>query len=190
MLAKFDNPNQVDRGIATSARAVCHDNLSDHYTGVGVNVYLTFTLLIPILFMIILAVLIRSAHKRIHSIIVSSPENYPTFAGVTLAMAYLMLFVLCMDMIAVHYYRRDRHEFYPVTEESKFNIFILAITLSFDLFAAIPFFVCMIYLCCTVNKGNCSCYNSLRKRCLEKACPICTIPCFYVIFGSYHQNDV
>lgn len=116
--------------------------------------------------MIILSVLIRSSHKRIHSIIVSSPHNYPTFAGLTLTLSWILLFVLSMDCLAIHYYRTGNHQFKHVTEaDTRFNLYILIGTIALDFVITVSFFFFLTFLCCIANKDCCITSKDCNKDC-------------------------
>lgn len=183
----------------TGARAVCQDHFSKRYSNKGVNLYLTFTIVFPLLIMTVLAPIIQSSRKEIHKIIVSSPQNYSTFAGVTIASAYLLIFIFCMDCAALHFYlNNDKLESYPFSTEKKYNLSVVAVTFGLDLFMVLHFILCLTSLSCIANendycnddKEDCCGENGrcTTNSCLKISLPCCCMPYFYVFFGRHLQK--
>ena len=101
-------------------------------------------------------------------------------AGVALAGVHVLLFVLCLDAAAVYFYLTKNHEYAEDEVDRKFNLFVVLITIGMDVFVALQFLYCMLYLCCSQiykHYKYCIC-------CCECCLPFTLAPYFYVIFGD------
>lgn len=126
--------DQIVQDITSDAQAVCDEELKEEFFNRReVDVYLSFTVVIPFIAMVIIVLIIRSIHPALHSRLTKSSDDHPNLVGFTLAGIHVLLFILAMDCAAVHYYRTNEHEYSEYNVSKEFNIFILPITLSFDL---------------------------------------------------------
>ena len=150
--------------LAINAQALCIDHLkqSDYFSSKEVLAFFIFTMLIPIIATVILVIFIRSKHQRIYDELTKSSTGYHTLAGVTLTSVYMLVYMLIMDMLAVHWYNYDKHEL-KGTVRNYVNVFTPAITLSLNLLMTGHLLLFVVYLCCVRllkdNKTYWSCLN-------------------------------
>ena len=150
--------------ITSNAQAVCEGDLKDKFFGRHeVHLFFSLTLSIPFIFMAVLAVVARSLHPYIHKGLNESAKYHP---GFTLTGMYLLAFVLSMDIVALIYYVKDKHEFKDDEVHGEFNVYITIITFTFDLIICSQFALCMLYLCCTrVDEKKCSLPKNIILTC-------------------------
>lgn len=143
--SKYGDPASATQDITSKSQAVCTTRLKEEFFRKHeVRLYLSLTLFIPVIFMVVLAVLVRSVHPLVHEKLQKSPARYhPVLAGSALAGTYLMVFVLCMDCAAVHYNRQRDHEYKEYDVHGEFNFFILL-----DWMFLCPYFSCCVCFTC------------------------------------------
>lgn len=140
------------RDFKSSTQVVCKAQLKDRYFDIlGAHLYLSFSLLLPIITMLILVAFMRSAHDRIFHKLTA---NHPSFAALAVIGTYLVLYIWSVDfaatiLIAKHSYSGD-------IDYMSFNLFIVFFTMFLDGIAVLYFIICMLYLCCTqLHKDSC-----------------------------------
>ena len=111
--SKYNDPTQVVQDITSRAQVVCEADLKNSYyfRSKEAHLYLSFTVLLPILLMANIVACVRSMHKEIDKKLTESRKSYPFLAGFTLAAVYFFIFVIFMDAIAVYYYASNNHEY-------------------------------------------------------------------------------
>lgn len=161
--------------------SVCEDDLKDKYfSGKEIRLFFSMIVLLPIIIMLILAVIIRSTHRYVHTELTKSSIHHPMFAGLTLTGVHILLFILCLDAAAFYFYRKNMHEYSNDGVKENFNLFVVFITIIMDVVVALQFLFCMLYLCCSQMYKECKCC----KCCCECCLPFFIAPYFYVIFGQ------
>ena len=178
--------------ITSHAKSVCDENLEDtkFIDSDEVRMFFSMAILIPIITMMVLVLIVRSTHKHIHTRITGTSEKgYQNLVGLTLAGITVMMYILCMDMAAVHYYRVEYSE---KSLGNTINLFSPAITLILDLMVSIPCLTLMIYL--SSVQLSCLCLRHTHEYpCLSKVVTLLNVRSytkmfialyFYVIFGS------
>ena len=176
--------------ITSHAKSVCDEKLEDTdlIDSDEVRVFFSMVILVPIITMVILVIIVRSTHEHIHTRITGTSEKgYQNLVGFTLAGIIVMIFILLMDIVAVHYYSIDEDEYRSNSLRDTVNLFSPAITLVFDLIITIPCLTFIIYVC-SVQVAQKKRPLWLSKMVLylkvTSYLKVFTVPYFYVIFGS------
>ena len=167
--------------LESGAQAVCTDHMKEtEYFNSDTRVYFIFAMLIPAIVMTILAIFIRSEHRTIYNKLARPGTGYHTLAGVTLASVHVLLFVLVMDVLAVHRYHYDLYELSESDVRDFINIFSPVITLSLDLLVTLQLVLFMLYLCCAeLHREGCP-----LGRCLNTGLFCLVVPFLYVMLGK------
>ena len=200
----MDSVNVV-QDITSHAKSVCDENIENTklIDSDEVRVFFSMVILVPIITMAVLVLIVRSTHERIHTRITrTSEKGYQNLVGFTLAGIIVMIFILFMDMAAVHYYTIDEHKDKHLNKSdsiySTVNLFSPAVTLGLDLIITIPCLTFIIYLWSVqiqiprlpqfialtcLRRFMRSVQNKITK-CIAPSYLTFVMPFFYVIFGS------
>ena len=171
--------------ITSSAQAICTDDLRNEYLGNSKShLFFSFIVLVPIAFMIVLAVFIRSVHRHMHTELTKSPDHHPVLVGFTLTGSYLLLFIFAMDVAAIHCYITGC---YKITDLHVDNIRILFATFVLD---AIITLQCLIFMLYLLGRGVLSDFMCTCEKCCQCTFSWCIVPYFYAIFGSKRQDEI
>ena len=191
---KYVDPVSVVQDITSHAKSVCDEKFKETklINSDEVRVFFSMVILVPIITMAILVLVVRSTHEHIHDKITgTSAKGYQNLVGFTLAGIIVMIFILIMDMAAVHYYSVDEDEYRSNSLHGTVNLFSPAITLVFDLIITILCLTFIIYVC-SVQVAQKKRTSRLAKILLylkvTSYLKVFTVPYFYVIFGSKTES--
>ena len=149
--------------------------MKEKYFGEEARVFLVcYGIVLPIIFISVLAVIARSTHKKINSTLAKS-SGYSILAGATLATTVIMLFIICADAYAVHLYVIRNHEYKDNDVHDTFNLWIVTVTLAMDSVITLQFSLFLLYMIYSRHDVNDRCLQTLTY---------CLIPYFYAIFGN------
>lgn len=166
---------------------MCEEELKEtFFRGKRINTFLSFTLLLPFIFMVIIVVVLRSIHPMVQRKLTESPADHPSLAGFALAGFHMLVFILVMDIIAVHYFKTNNHEYSQDDVKDTFNLFILVFTLIFDVIVTVIFIIFLLRLSCIASKikGR---YSDSCSKCISR---FIILPYFYCLFGSKSYQGV
>lgn len=177
----------VKLGTNMLTQAECYSELDrNYYKSVNTHVYLSYVLCLPLLFITLLVMVVRSLKTSITTKL-SNSANHPNVAGLVLTGIFYHLFFLAMDAVAVYNMLVDRElgDLPNANAHERFNFFATWITLSFNLFITMTLLLCSAYLhskhICGRNKGDCCLFRHIFPRVFS--------PLFYVIFGDFDMED-
>ena len=188
MYAKYNDPSQVTRERSSLTKVICYEDLGrDYYSRYTTKMFISCTILFPIFFITMTAIVVRSLHTEIN-VAVAKPSNHGNIAALILIGIFGECTVLGMDIAGVIYVYEKSDVFKDDKQELKnaANLIVPYVTLAFDLAIAIWMILGLLYLWCSrIHKGN----NELSKDYLTQVLPFCFKPCFYIIFGELNHNE-
>lgn len=146
--ARFTVQSNVQREN-TFARAVCSDDLYDIYYSGNDSAFvfsiLSATIVLPLIAVIIFMVSVR----RLSGDAVSSltkPSNHDNIVAVSFVGAVVTIFIIVIDIFACSVVANDKHEYSREVQRGSINLYIIYVTLSFNIIFAIPLVLCLLYL--------------------------------------------
>ncbi len=181
--AKYNDPSRVTRERSSLTKVVCYEDLGrDYYSRYTTKMFISCTILIPIFFITMTAIVVRSLHTEIN-VALAKPSNHGNMAALILIGIFAECTVLGMDIAAVIYVYEKSDVFKNDTQELKnaANLIVPYVTLAFDLAIAIWMILGLLYLWCSHIRIN-------RNGCLTRIFPLCFKPCFYIIFGELNHD--
>lgn len=204
MYAKFTAIANVEHGDFETDRsfAVCEER--NHLANKGpVKFFMINVLLLPLMFLILIATVVRSLHREIHAII-APKSGHHNLTGLALTGMTVTLYVLGCDIIAM-YYSCGVGDVVLISCATTAFLMIYSVVASFILILILLFISCkLVNECCNPSRpgrgnlqqyndnGSCigyrractSCSNCILMRCLR----FCFRPFFWATFGYFQQN--
>ncbi len=186
LYAKYSDYRDIELGDNALEQAECYNELDKNYIdSINVYVFMSYVLCLPIFFIILLIMVVRSLSNAITTKL-SSSLNHPTVTGMVLTGVFVHFCCLSLDMMAIYYMHHDeelRDNEPHVDVRKKLNFFTTAITLTFNLIVTLMIVLCLVYLQCQhIGAVNAS-------RCLKLSFQCILSPCFYVIFGRFDVEE-
>lgn len=171
--ARFTSQDNVQREN-TFARAVCSDDLYDiYYDGSDSDFVFSIvssTIVLPIVFFIIIVISVR----RLNSDVMRSftdPSNHDDFVTLAVIGVMVSVFIITVDISAASAVAEDIHEYATEITGVSINMYVVFITLVFDLIFFIPLLLCILYII-YINiiqffgcENKCTCTQFLRCCC-------------------------
>ncbi len=189
--AKYQDTHRVVRELSPHIKVTCYDEdlHNNFYDSKYTRLFISCTLLIPIFFITIISVVVRSLNTNI-IIAFEKPINNGNLSAMILIGIFGEFVILGMDIAAVIYV-------FPKTDDTSIsltepNLYVAVITLGFDSLVLMCMLTGLLYLCCShLHKDmerNCFTICERCKEiplcCLQCCLPLCLTACFYVVFGK------
>ena len=125
--SKFTTYQNVVRDETSAARAVCNDDLKKKYfDDMKVQYYLGVTIVFPTLILTLVIIAVRSCSAQTVAKL-KNAQNHPNLAGASLTAIYVMLYAIANDIIALHVFITNSHEYSHLMVQNSIGVYIAAI---------------------------------------------------------------
>lgn len=192
--AKYNKHTDIKRDSTSHIQAICSEELyKSYYAHSNTKVFMASILLIPLFFIAMLSIMVRSLNKEINETL-AKEINHANIAAIVLVGTFGQGVIVGMDIVAVYYVHSGHHEYKHYKVQHTINLVITYITLSMDLAVSSIITLCFLYLMCNHTHKDtmkhCPRYTFLPMFCIENIIPFCLLPCFYAVFGNLIQKKV
>ena len=180
------------RDSSLHVQAICETELKkDYFTSITTKLFMAFTLMIPIFFIVVILIFVRSTHEVINTGL-ALKQNHGSFAALITIGVFGQGVIIGIDAAALTYVVTKNYEYSNYTVQHTINCLITFVTFSFNAVIALIMLLCLLYLWCTLchrdAKQKCESCAFCPTFCLE-ACLTCfLIPLFYGITGKRQQT--
>ncbi len=190
--SRVSSPRSVTWNDKTTVRIACSNELrKNFYTDAGVYLFFIMIVVMPFGLLVMCALFVHSKRKEIQNKCIK-PSNHGNIAGVVLTGVFVMLFIICLDAIAVFNIISRRHEYRDHYVQHTINFYVVIITALFDLVAMIYCIMTWFLFVSWTNaykNGYCQCCPQAKLTSFLRNILKCLFaPYLYLVFG-YKKHD-
>lgn len=181
-MKSYDDYSERNNDDPTHALAICEDHRENEFNAsTKVVTFLSCGLVVPVIFIIILAMLLRSVRGPIR-VAITTPQNHANLAALALTGLIFTVFVLIMDICAVTFTAIEHHEYAKHDSiDKEYSLLFVILTAILDAIPTLFSLVVLSYL----RMLACPCECTKNISCLES----CFESFLYPIFGIIVETE-